>query len=107
MTREEEDKVLAGIHAALEGMFFGGWYIYIRTLKGDFALNWRSINKDLIAQVKNLFPCGCLPFDDDDDPVWFNAFEKQYHYHGKRDKNAIAFAKCRFDERGSIKEIFL
>lgn len=91
----------------LWSMFFGGWYIYIRTLKGDFALNWRSINKDLIAQVKNLFPCGCLPFDDDDDPVWFNAFEKQYHYHGKRDKNAIAFAKCRFDERGSIKEIFL
>lgn len=90
----------------LWSMFFGGWFIYIRTLKGDFALNWRSTRKDLIAQVKNLFPCGCLPFDDYD-PVWFNAFEKQYHYPGKRNKNAIAFAKCRFDERGNIKEIFL
>lgn len=86
--------------------FFGGWFIYVRTLKGDFALNWRCIKKDLIAQVKSLFPCGCLPFDDYD-TVWFNAFEKQYHYPGKREKNAIAFAKCRFDERGNIKEIFL
>lgn len=86
-------------------IFFGGWYIYIRTLKGDFALNWRCLKKDLIMQVKNLFPCGCLPFDDTYDKAWFEAFEKQYHYPGKRKKNAIAFAKCRFDERGNIVEI--
>lgn len=89
----------------LWSIFFSGWFIYIRTLKGDFALNWRSTRKDLIAQVKNLFPCGCLPFEDDYDVVWFNAFEKQYHYPGKREKNAIAFAKCRFNERGDIVEI--
>lgn len=87
-------------------IFFSGWYIYIRTLKGDFALNWRCEKKDLIAQVKNLFPCGCLPFEDDYDLVWFNAFEKQYHRQGKRKKNAITFAKCRFDKRGNIVEIF-
>lgn len=86
-------------------IFFSGWYIYIRTLKGDFALNWRCLKKDLIMQVKNLFPCGCLPFDDTYDKAWFEAFEKQYHYPGKRKKNAIAFAKCRFDERGNIVEI--
>ena len=85
--------------------FLSGWFIYIRTTKGDFALNWRGIKKDLIMQVKNLFPCGCLPFDDTYDKAWFEAFEKQYHYPGKRKKNAIAFAKCRFDERGNIVEI--
>lgn len=89
----------------LFSIFFSGWYIYIRTLKGDFALNWRCLKKDLIMQVKNLFPCGCLPFDDTYDEAWFEAFEKQYHYPGKRKKNAIAFAKCRFDERGDIVEI--
>lgn len=86
-------------------MFFGGWYIYIRTVKGDFALNWGGIKKDLISQVKKLFPCGCLPFEDDYDTVWFQAFEKQYHRDGKRKKNAIAFAKCRLNERGDIVEI--
>lgn len=89
----------------LLSIFFCGWFIYVRTLKGDFALNWRCYKKDLIAQVKNLFPCGCLPFEDNYDQIWFNAFEKQYHYKGKREKNAIAFARCRFDERGNIVEI--
>ena len=86
-------------------MFFGGWYIYIRTLKGDYALNFRNPRKDLVAQVKQLFPCGLLPFDDIYDETWFEAFEKRYHYPGKRKRNAIAFCHCRFDERGRIKEI--
>ena len=48
----------------INDIFFCGWYIYIRTLKGDYALNFRNPRKDLIAQVKQLFPCGCLPFDE-------------------------------------------
>ena len=89
----------------LWGLFFGGWFVYIRTLQGDVPLNWKWPRKDLIMQVKQLFPCGCLPFDDIYDEVWFDAFEKKYHYPGKREKNAIAFAKCRFDKRGRIVEI--
>lgn len=80
------------IHLPLKGK----WYHMIKS----------GQKKDLIAQVKNLFPCGCLPFEDDYDLVWFNAFEKQYHRQGKRKKNAITFAKCRFDKRGNIVEIF-
>ena len=86
-------------------MFFGGWWIYVRTLKGDVPLNFRGVRKDLIMQVKALFPCGCLPFDETYDEIWFNAFEKQYHYPGKREKNSIAFAHCRLDGRGRILEI--
>lgn len=86
-------------------MFFGGWWIYVRTLRGDHPLNFRNPRKELVHQVKRLFPCGCLPFDEIYDPAWFEAFEKQYHYPGKREKNAIAFCHCRFDERGRITEI--
>lgn len=88
------------------GMFFGGWWIYVRTLKGDYALNFRETRKDLIMQVKNLFPCDYLPSDDTYDEVWFSAFEKKYHYPGKRKMNAIAFARCKFNKNGRIVEIF-
>ena len=86
-------------------MFFGDWWIYVRTLRGDYPLNFRNPREDLIAQVKQLFPCGLLPFDDIYDEAWFEAFEKKYHYPGKRKRNAIAFCHCRFDERGRITEI--
>jgi len=89
----------------LWGMFFGGWWIYVRTTKGDFPLNFRNPRKDLVMQVKQLFSCGCLPFDEIYDETWFTAFEKRYHYPGKREKNAIAFCHCRFDKRGRITDI--
>jgi len=89
----------------INDMFFKGWWIYLRTLRGDYALNFRNARKDLIMQAKQLFSCGLLPFDDDYDEVWFSAFEKKYHYPGKRKRNAIAFCHCRFDKRGYIREI--
>lgn len=89
----------------INDIFFKGWWIYVRTLAGDFALNFRNMRKDLIMQVKQLFPCGCLPFDDTYDEIWFTAFEKRYHYPGKIQRNAIAFCHCRFNKQGYLKEI--
>ena len=86
-------------------LFFGGWWIYVRTLRGDYPLNFRNPRHDLVMQVKQLFPCGCIPFDEIYDEKWFEAFEKRFHYPGKRQRNAIAFCHCRFDERGRITEI--
>ena len=86
-------------------MFFGGWWIYVRTLRGDYPLNFRNPRHDLVMQIKQLFPCGCIPFDEIYDEKWFEAFEKRFHYPGKRQRNAIAFCHCRFDERGRITEI--
>ena len=90
----------------INDMFFKGWWIYLRTLRGDYALNFRNPRKDLIMQCKNLFPCGLIPFDFDYDEKWFAAFEKTYHYPGKRKRNAVAFARCEFDKRGHITSIF-
>ena len=86
-------------------LFFGGWWIYVRTLRGDYPLNFRNPRHDLVMQVKQLFPCGCISFDEIYDEKWFEAFEKRFHYPGKRQRNAIAFCHCRFDERGRITEI--
>lgn len=86
-------------------MFFGGWWIYVRTLWGDYPLNFRNPRHDLVMQIKQLFPCGCIPFDEIYDEKWFEAFEKRFHYPGKRQRNAIAFCHGRFDERGRITEI--
>lgn len=89
----------------INDMFFKGWWIYLRTLRGDYALNFRNSRPDLVAQAKQLFSCGLLPFNDIYDVAWFEAFEKKYHYPGKRKRNAIAFCHCRFDKRGRILEI--
>lgn len=90
----------------INDMFFKGWWIYLRTLRGDYALNFRNPRKDLIMQIKQLFPCGCIPFDAEYDELWFSSFEKQYHRTGKRKRNAVAFARCQFNERGQITQIF-
>jgi len=89
----------------INDMFFKGWWIYIRTLRGDYALNYRHPRQDLITQVKQLFPCGLLPFDDVYDKAWFEAFEKRYHYPGVRKRNAVAFCHCKISSSGYLLEI--
>ncbi len=65
----------------------GGWYLYIKTLKEDYALNFRRPRPDLVLQVMNLFPCGIVPVSENFN-AWAQAFSKQFHHTGfKRKKN--------------------
>lgn len=72
-------------------MFFGGWWIYVRTLRGDYPLNFRNPRHDLVMQVKQMFPCGCLPFDEIYDEKWFEAFEKRFPLFGKETEKCHRF----------------
>lgn len=89
-----------------ESWIMGGWWIYVRTRKEDIPLDFRTHRPDIIRQVRNLFPCAVLPFDELLYSDWCPAFEKQFHVQGKRKRNAIAFCHCRFDAGGNLVEIF-
>lgn len=87
---------------------FGGWWIYVKTLKKDVALNFRQMDRynELIRKIMDMFPCGVIPFDFN---TWAAAFERTYHKDFKdkrRAKNALLLCRCLIDERGDIADIY-
>lgn len=83
--------------------FFGGWYLYIKTLKRDEAINFRGTNNKLMEKAMSLFPCGYIPLKQNFEP-WMRAFAREFAHVGfKRTKNQ-GLAPCRavFDDRGYL-----
>jgi len=72
---------------------YGGWWIYIKTLKEDYPLNFKDHlgYKQLIERIMNLYPCGILPFDFS---TWASQFEKIYHRKRVRKKEALLKCYC-------------
>jgi len=86
--------------------FFSGWYIYIKTLKQDYALNFSSGHreKQILDKIMNLIHCKVISFDFD---TWAQAFEKQYHHEGfKRTKQGLLKCYCLIDEYGRLKDVY-
>ena len=85
---------------------FGGWWVYIKTIKGDHALNFRSSMNKQIVEVMNLFPCGVIPCLDNL-YVWADSFAKQYPHKGFKRKKKQGLAKCwvHLDSCGNIHKI--
>jgi hypothetical protein len=88
---------------------FHGWYIYIKTLKKDYALNWKrtwkSHNEELIIKIMHLFPCDVLPIDD---VSWMKAFANRYHHVGfHRTVQGLAKCWCKIDRDGELVDVFL
>jgi len=87
--------------------FYGGWYTYIKTLKEDYALNFRNTNEKIIEKIMQLFPCATLPaiqfFRQ-----WMKNFAEQYHHDGfgGRKKQGLVQCWCLIDECGRLSDIF-
>jgi len=61
--------------------FYGGYfYIVIWSMYGMWYLNYKTRweHEDFFPRIKRHLPFGLLPFDDDDDDVWFEEFCKHY-----------------------------
>lgn len=85
--------------------FFTGWYVYIKTLNDDYALNFRTHKKELISKIMELYPCGLFT----DFQLWAPSFAQQFRHAGFKRKNnqGIAKAWCQFNESGNITNIFI
>jgi len=73
----------------VRGPFYGGWHLYIRTLKDQ----WWIRGKDgddwvLIDQIMQQFPCGLLPIRENF-YAWKKAFAKRYRRGHRRRKQGM------------------
>lgn len=81
-----------------KGFPYGGWWIDIKTLKKEYALNFRQPNKKMVQKVMSLYPCEMLPFEGNFD-AWAEAFAKQYHRPAfGRTKQGLVKAWCKIRE---------
>lgn len=70
------------------GWLYGGWHLYLRTLKQDWWLRADSINQELIFEIRRLFPCGLLPIAENF-YEWTEAFAKAYSRPGRFERQGI------------------
>lgn len=87
--------------------FFGGWFLYVKTLHESIALNWRNHKNDLIIKVMQLLPCGIIPIKENIDE-WCQSFAKEYHHKGfKRKVQGLRKVQLFFNENHDIIDIKL
>lgn len=74
--------------------FFGGYYLYIKTLEQDYAINFREPNEEIQKQVMEIFPCGIIP-GIDDFYIWAQSFIETFPHNGfKRKAKYQGLKKC-------------
>lgn len=81
----------------------GGWYLYIKTLHKDYAINFRQPQPEISLKVMQLYPCGVIPVLENFE-AWAKEFSKQFHHAGfKRKKNqGLAKCYCELDEYNHV-----
>jgi len=83
---------------------FGGWWIYIRTLKNYFPIDFRGQNTDFKSKIMALYPCGFLPLIENF-RFWAEEFANVYHRpSAKREKQGLVKAKVKIKD-GRLNEI--
>lgn len=90
-----------------EGPFYGGWWLYIRTLNGDYGVSYRRNYRRLIPKVMALYPCGFEP-DEVNFKMWAEAFASTHHRPTvKRPKNnALALAVAEIAPNGQLVNVY-
>ncbi len=90
------------------GSFFGGWWLYIKTLKKDYAINFRERQKINTTDIMCLLPMGVIPTSDNFD-YWAEKFTHTYRHVGFKRKRRQGILKCHcfIDEGGNILKVEL
>lgn len=77
----------------IHGFPFGGWWIYVKTLKDDHALNFRCRMDHIILQIMGLIPLGMMPIKQNIDP-WMETFASTYPHIGFKRKRFQGLLRC-------------
>lgn len=83
-----------------KGFPYGGWWLYVKTHKKEYPLDFTQPRKDLVIKAMQMYPCGLLPIWENF-RRWKQEFGKRYHRPTqKRPKNqgmALAWAKVKWN----------
>lgn len=89
-----------------KGFPYGGWWLYVKTHKEDYPLDFTRPRKDLMIKAMQMFPCGLLPIKENF-RRWKEEFAKQYHRPTEKRPNnqgmVLAWAKIR---RGKLLDLY-
>lgn len=73
---------------------FSGWWVYVKTFRKDFAMNFRGEqNPHIMNTIYEMFPCGVIKGFEED---WCESFCKYYSHRGfgRTKKQGLAKIKC-------------
>lgn len=83
---------------------FCGWWLYVKTLNGDYSINFRKYNEKLIKKVMNEVNVDIIPLDF---AMWAEAFEKKHHHEGfGRKKQGLLKCWCVIENNNITDIIF-
>lgn len=73
---------------------YSGWWIYIKTSKEDFGINFRyGFNRVLIEKAMNMFPMGVFPTLENFDE-WAEVFTKKFPHVGFKRRKKQGLKRC-------------
>lgn len=87
-----------------KGFPFMGWWIYIKTLKEDYAVDFHRGPRAYVSieKIMSLYPCGVFPISENSG-IWAEAFSSQYQHTGfNRTKQGLAKAWCLINHNGIV-----
>jgi hypothetical protein len=82
---------------------YGGWWLWVKTLKDDWGIGWRGQYYDMIPKIMALYPCGLLPMRENFN-VWKAAFAEQYPYPTRKrpEKQGMVVAWAKVNGRDLV-----
>jgi hypothetical protein len=88
-----------------DSWLFGGWWIYLKTVKNDYPLNFKhNTSPGLVKKIMRLYPCDILPFNFE---IWAINFERTYHHEGfGRTNQGLLKCHCQINEKGDIIDVW-
>jgi hypothetical protein len=77
-----------------EAWFFNGWWLYVKTVKDDYSVNFRNTRAEELKQMCfDIFPLGVSAGFDYD--LWCEEFYKKFGVANPKKHKKTAFAKVR------------
>lgn len=85
---------------------YEGWWLYVKTLKNSWGLDFQRFDRELILKIMRLWPCGYLPIIENFG-LWKREFAKVYHREtSKRQLNqGMVIAMAEIDYLGRLVDV--
>lgn len=85
------------------GFIYGGWWLYVKTLKNDWQID---SNSELTLKIMCLYPCGFLPMIENF-REWKASFAEMYAYSTRKrlDLQGMALARVVVSSAGFLLDV--